>query len=199
LVLFNEIARIENRGLESIVLLAGKYAAKYNMGMADLIHYMSTHATVTCPLGPRVRTFIGRQVSRFSSGRDKQDANSCNQDATQAAPDSLLPNPFSDADTLINLFQDKTISPHDLTALVGAHSNSKQFSTSPKDFGEPQDSTPGVWDVSFYNETLQPSPKENTFRLASDVVISQDPRTSDYWQKFIGGQRHGMVIMRRPM
>jgi hypothetical protein len=51
----------------------------------------------------------------------------------------------SDADTLINLFNDKTISPHDLAALLGAHSTSKQFHQKPADAGLPQDTTPGVW------------------------------------------------------
>jgi hypothetical protein len=61
-VLFNEITRKENRGLELINVLAKRYQAKYKVGMADLIQYMANHATVTCPLGPRVRTFVGRKV-----------------------------------------------------------------------------------------------------------------------------------------
>lgn len=115
------------------------------------------------------------------------------QDATKAAPDGLLPSVSSDANTLFDLFRDKTISPHDLAALVGAHSTSQQFTTSPnliKDFGKPQDTTPGVWDVSFYNETIQPTPLPKTFRFASDSVIAKDPRTSDEWNSFIGDQKH---------
>jgi len=115
------------------------------------------------------------------------------KDATKAAPDGLLPSVSSDANTLFDLFHDKTISPHDLTALVGAHSTSQQFTTSPnfiKDFGKPQDTTPGIWDVSFYNETIQPSPLPKTFRFASDSVIAKDPRSSDEWNSFIGDQKH---------
>lgn len=79
-----------------------------------------------------------------------------------------------------------------MTALVGAHSTSKQFSTSTKitDFAKPQDSTPGVWDVSFYNETIQPKASPKVFRFASDVVLSKDSRTSDEWNAFIGDQNH---------
>jgi len=65
LVLFNEITRRENRGLEVVVALAKVLQAKYKnnkVTMADLIQYMANHAVVTCPLGPRVRTFVGRKV-----------------------------------------------------------------------------------------------------------------------------------------
>lgn len=67
LVLFGEITRKENRGLELIVLLAKALQLKYKVGMGDLIQYMANHATVTCPLGPRVRTFVGRKVCTFVS------------------------------------------------------------------------------------------------------------------------------------
>lgn len=80
-----------------------------------------------------------------------------------------------------------------MTALVGAHSTSKQFTTSTKlaDFGKPQDSTPGIWDVSFYNETIQPDAKKpRLFKFASDIVLSQDSRTGDEWNSFIGNQNH---------
>jgi len=65
LVLFNELTRRENRGLEVVVALAKVIYAKYKnnkITMADLIQYMANHAVVTCPLGPRVRTFVGRKV-----------------------------------------------------------------------------------------------------------------------------------------
>jgi hypothetical protein len=64
LVLFGEVTRGENRGLEDIVEIAQKYKKKYpSVGMADLVQYMAIHATVTCPLGPRIRMFVGRKVS----------------------------------------------------------------------------------------------------------------------------------------
>jgi hypothetical protein len=66
LVLFDEVGRGENRGLEKIVGIAremhGKYK-RFGVGMADLVQYMAVHATVTCPLGPRIRVFVGRKVS----------------------------------------------------------------------------------------------------------------------------------------
>jgi len=126
----------------------------------------------------------------FLLSRPRSNQLTWKQDATRAAPNNLLPSVSSDADTLIALFEDKTISPHDLTALVGAHSTSRQFATSLKNFAEPQDSTPGVWDVKFYNETVQPSEVKGTFRFASDAVLAADPRTGDEWKLFIGDQDH---------
>jgi hypothetical protein len=66
--LFGEISRPENEGLKDIDDLATfLWSPKspfgdFDLGMADLIQYMAIHATVSCPLGPRVRTFIGRKV-----------------------------------------------------------------------------------------------------------------------------------------
>ena len=71
--------------------------------MADLIQMGATVATVTCPLGPRIRSFVGRKDNPIPS------------------MDGLLPDVTASADSLIQLFEDKTIKPHGLAALVGAH------------------------------------------------------------------------------
>lgn len=78
-----------------------------------------------CPLGPRIRTFVGRK------------------DSSRANMDGLLPSVNDSADKLISLFQDKTISAHELTALLGAHTTSQQFNVDPSRAGAPQDGTPG--------------------------------------------------------
>jgi hypothetical protein len=57
-------------------------------------------ATVVCPEGPRVRSFIGRV------------------DSDAMPPDGLLPDVNAEADALIKLFEDKTIRAHGLVALV---------------------------------------------------------------------------------
>lgn len=59
----DEMARGENNGLQQIVEYAKKKQKKYGVGMGDLIQYMAKHAVVTCPLGPRIRTFVGRKVA----------------------------------------------------------------------------------------------------------------------------------------
>ena len=56
-----------------------------------------------------------------------------------------MPDVHAPADDLIALFEDKTITPHDLTALMGAHSTSKQSGVDPSKAGASQDTTPGVW------------------------------------------------------
>jgi len=88
LVLFNEISRGENKGLELIVVLAKQLMSKYkNSGvtMADLIQYAANHAVVTCPLGPRVRTFVGRKVysSESCSGSENLANEKCRTEQEQ--------------------------------------------------------------------------------------------------------------------
>ena len=169
-ILFDEQDRPENNGLQDIAQELKKRIDKYGVSAADMIQFAAIHATVTCPLGPRVRFFAGRK------------------DATQASPLGLLPSVHSDANTLFDLFNDKTIDPHQLVALVGAHSTSKQDFVDPSRAGAPQDTTPGVWDNRFYNETLQnPGPGE-VFKFPSDEVLSQDPRSSNRWAAFVRSQ-----------
>jgi hypothetical protein len=137
----DEIDRPENDGLQNTVALGQSLLAKYKgfgVGAADLVQFMATVATVTCPLGPRVVSFVGRPDNAQS-------------------PTNLLPSALSDSTTLINLFNDKDISPADLAALVGAHTTSVQNTVAPSLEGAPQDSTPGTWDVAFYTETPDPN------------------------------------------
>ncbi|KAF2107625.1 heme peroxidase, partial [Lophiotrema nucula] len=172
LALFFEDDKPENGGLFEVTELARDIYYRYDVGMADLIQYMATHATVSCPLGPRIRTYVGRE------------------DAVQPAPDGLLPSVHAPADDLIALFEDKTITPHMLTALLGAHSTSKQFGVDHAKHGAPQDSTPGVWDVEYYNQTLDSYESECVFKFESDVKLAKHPRMKDEWQGFIDDQDH---------
>lgn len=128
-------------------------------------------ATVVCPLGPRVRTYVGRK------------------DSARANANNLLPAVTASADSLIALFEAKTIRPHGLTALLGAHTTSQQRFVDPARANDPQDSTPGVWDVKFYGQTLgiEPTPPR-VFKFASDVVLSKHPRMRDEWLAFTTGQ-----------
>lgn len=170
-----EILRKENKGLEQIVSQMKVWSSTFGVGVADLIQFSAAVAVVTCPLGPRLRVFVGRK------------------DSSTPAPNGLLPGVTDSADSLINLFQDKTITPHMLTALLGAHTTSKQFFVDPSKAGAPQDGTPGVWDTLFYNQTLGlgPLPKQ-VYRFPSDIVLSTDSRTADEWKAFSikGGQSH---------
>lgn len=169
-----ELSRAENRGLQNIADITttwyNKYS-KYGVGMADLIQMGANVATVVCPLGPRVRSWVGRI------------------DSAKPAVNGLLPDVFAEADALIQLFEDKTISPHGLAALVGAHTTSQQAFVNTSRAGDPQDSSPGVWDVRFYNETTGTAPKR-VFKFPSDVKLSQHPSISQEWSKFTNDQSH---------
>ncbi|UZP35379.1 hypothetical protein NXS19_003195 [Fusarium pseudograminearum] len=70
IILANELTRGENKGLEQIgayyQTIYDKYHNSYGftqVTMADLIQMGSNIAAVTCPLGPRVRSFVGRKDS----------------------------------------------------------------------------------------------------------------------------------------
>jgi hypothetical protein len=174
IALAGESTRPENHGLENVIGKTIALQKAFGVGMGDLIQFQAQHAAVTCPLGPRIRFFVGRK------------------DSSKPAPDGLLPGVNQNADDLIALFNDKTISPHQLAALVGAHTTSEQFFVNSTVSGQPQDSTPGVWDTAFYGQTLQATAPKNVFRFKSDLVLSQDPRINDEWQAFAGtgGQSH---------
>ncbi|KID79397.1 Peroxidase [Metarhizium brunneum] len=142
----------------------------FGVSMADLIQMGANVATVVCPLGPRVRSFVGRK------------------DNANPSPDGLLPSPSDPADQLISLFANKTISANQLVALVGAHTTSQQFFVDTARAGDPQDSTPGVWDTNFYGETTDANSPKQVFKFQSDVSLSQDSRTKGAWTAFTGTQ-----------
>lgn len=172
-----EMQRSDNRGLEAIVAQTKKWHddyKKYGVGMADMVQFAATVATVVCPLGPRVRSFVGRK------------------DSSVPSPKGLLPPVDQSADFLIDLFRNKTIGPHGLTALIGAHTTSQQQFVDPSRAGDPQDSTPGVWDVLFYKETLDlvPVPKR-VFKFHSDVVLSQHPLIKQEFNQFASDLNNG--------
>jgi manganese peroxidase len=161
LISTEEITRSENNGLQEIIATYQVLWAKYKpfgVGAADLIQFGATVAAVVCPLGPRGRVFLGRK------------------DGDGSSPTGLLPDVNSDADTLIDLFADKTISASDLAALIGAHSTSEQDVVDPALAGAPQDSTPGVNDILFYSETIDPNAPAEVFKFPSDVALAADSR-----------------------
>lgn len=170
----DELTRGENRGLQNISAIMTGWYNKYKphgAGMADLIQMGANVAAVVCPLGPRTRSFVGRK------------------DSNRPAVHGLLPDVFAEADVLVDLFENKTIRAHGLTALVGAHTTSQQHFVNTSRAGDPQDSTPGIWDVTFYSETIGNAP-ERVFRFPSDVKLSNHPMMASEWREFASGQAH---------
>lgn len=112
---------------------------------------------------------------------------------------SLLPSVHADADSLIELFEDKTIKSNGLAALVGAHTSSQQQFVDASQAYAPQDSTPGVWDVLFYNQTIAPDgtiPKR-VFKFPSDVALAAHPQVADEWANFGANQTDWNVYFSR--
>nr|OQO31852.1 hypothetical protein B0A51_00858 [Rachicladosporium sp. CCFEE 5018] len=176
-----EITRPDNAGLGTYHnQLTQKYnqyqSAGYAVGAADLIQVAGALAVLACPGGRIGRVLVGRT------------------DTTQAAPDGLLPQAFgtgSDHDTIFALFADKGFSARDLAALLGAHSTSKaNFQTAnglPK--GIPQDTTPGAWDVQYYNQTYLPPADGSIGRFDSDINLSNKSTTvGRQFSSFVGAQ-----------
>jgi catalase (peroxidase I) len=137
-----EILQGENSGL-AVIRTAGRGIlntyAPFGVGAADLVQFMHNVATVVCPLGPRQITFVGRLDNNAVNPR-------------------LLPDTRASADSLIQLFAEKTMTVIDLISLIGAHTTATQSFVDPAKAGQPLDSTPGVWDVEFYKECLAGAP-----------------------------------------
>jgi hypothetical protein len=137
----------------------------YGVTMADMVQMSATVGTVVCPMGPRIRSYVGRK------------------DSSEPAPDGILPGPKATADEILSLFADKTISAAGIVALLGAHTTSQQqFDEARK--GDPQDSTPGVFDTRYYAETLDPNAPQRVYKLESDINLAKDPRTNAIWKSF---------------
>ena len=164
-----------NNGLQRIIRRMEVWTKIFDLddNIADAIQFCAIHATVTCPLGPRVRFFAGRKDSR------------------KAAPDGLLPKHTDSAQVLMDNFADKGFTPRELVALVGAHTTSRQRFADPANAGKFQDSTPGVWDTAFYGETLDTSTPRNVFKFQSDINLSQHPTTAPTWKFFVGPAGQG--------
>lgn len=168
LILAPETDRAENNGLQDISAKLLALATKRGVGVADLIQFAAAHAIVTCPGGPRITTYIGRK------------------DSSTPAPPDLLPDVHASGDSLFALFADKGFSAVDLAALLGAHSTSKQFHVDESQAGAAQDSTPGLWDVKYYAETL--NPPQGVFVLPSDRSLAAQAQVGKEFKGFVGNQ-----------
>jgi catalase (peroxidase I) len=101
LILAGELSRGENNGLQDISNYLQGLATQYKVGVADMIVFAGSHAVVTCPGGPKIKTYVGRK------------------DSTTPAPDGLLPDVNAPAADLFKLFVNKGFDAVDLAALLG--------------------------------------------------------------------------------
>lgn len=102
----------------------------------------------------------------------------------------MLPSPFSDAETIFQLFRDKGFGAEDLAALLGAHSVSKAVGLSgpPGNIpvGGAQDSTPGKWDVNYYAETTKNT--SNVFSFPSDRALAAHDKVGKEFRRMVGNK-----------
>ncbi|KAH7089834.1 heme peroxidase [Paraphoma chrysanthemicola] len=157
LILANECANPENRGLERLCGNLGNLANEKKVGMADLIQFAAAHAIKTCPGGPTVPVKVGR--------KDSSNANAL----------GVLPAHNMAGGDLVKLFASKGFSPIDLAALIGAHTTAKQRGVDPAKAGASLDSTVGKWDNKFYQETKS---GKAPFTLEADKNVAQNPITA---------------------
>ncbi|KAK7419070.1 hypothetical protein QQX98_003572 [Neonectria punicea] len=148
----DEISRTVNNGMEDIREVGLEILDRYqdfDISAGDLVQFMHNVAVVVCPLGPRMLTFVGRADNDESPG-------------------GLIPTDDLSVDRIIEIFANKTLGTRDLVALVGAHTVAEQSFRDTNRAGAAMDTTPGIWDITYYQEVLTDSPPSNVFRLDSD-------------------------------
>jgi hypothetical protein len=118
---------------------------------------------VTCPQGPVTPTFIGRK------------------DATSAAPQGQLVPPNAAGDAALASFQARGFTPEDLGALIGAHTAARQFTVDTTKAGAPQDSTPGIWDLLYYAQTILGIAP---FSFQADINLTKQKQVAPYMKRF---------------
>jgi hypothetical protein len=149
-----ELSRPENSPMTTTVNALANLANQMGVGVADMLAFagckyshchMQRHladlsrvakAVLICPGGPLVTTMVGRT------------------DATGPCPPNELPAPNVSASDALSHFSARGFNARDLTALIGAHTTSRQFVTVPAKAGAAQDTTPADWDILYYSQTI---------------------------------------------
>ncbi|EDU39540.1 versatile peroxidase VPL1-like [Pyrenophora tritici-repentis] len=164
LVLTDECGRAENMGLSKICTKIQGWATKYDVGVADMLQFAAAQGISACPLGPKVPILIGRK------------------DSSVAAPLHSVPGSRDPLDSILAAFSAKGFDGKDVVALMGTHSVAFQFFDDPSQAGKTLDSTPNVYDTTFYKET-----KDGTapYTLQSDKLLSNSSQTENAWNSFI--------------
>jgi hypothetical protein len=101
-----------------------------------MIQFAAATAISSCPLGPRVKALVGRK------------------DSSSAAPLHSVPGSRDPIKSILSAFAAKGFSSDDVVALMGTHSVAVQVADDPSQAGKSLDSTPSVYDTTFYQETI---------------------------------------------
>ncbi|OJT02974.1 Manganese peroxidase 3 [Trametes pubescens] len=175
-----------NLGLDEIINAQAPLIARHTLPTADFIQFAAAIGVSNCAGAPRLDVFIGRT------------------DATQAAPDRTVPQPFDTVNSIFARFADAgEFSPAQVVALLAAHTIATADHVDPTIPGTPLDTTPELFDTQFFVETLLrgtlfpgtsgnqgevTSPLSDELRLQSDSLLARDPRTACEWQSFVNNQ-----------
>ena len=161
LILTDECSRAENAGLSDICGKLLSWTQRYNTSAADMIQFAAATAISACPLGPRVQALVGRT------------------DNSEAAPLNSVPGSRDPISSILEKFAAKGFSGDDVVALMGTHSVAVQVNDDPAQAGKSLDSTPRVYDLKFYQETLDgtaPYSLESDKGLANNTEVSVSSR-----------------------
>ncbi|KAJ7021198.1 manganese peroxidase 1 precursor [Mycena alexandri] len=124
-------------------------------------------------------------------------------DATFAAPDGTVPEPFQSVDAILARMADAGFTPAELVALLASHSIAGADDVDPAASGLPFDSTPSVFDTQFFVETQLrgtsfpvtggnqgevESAIAGVLRLQSDSELARDSATACLWQANVNNQ-----------
>ncbi|KZV87824.1 manganese peroxidase 1 [Exidia glandulosa HHB12029] len=181
-----ELAFPANAGIDEIVDDLKPFADAHGVSYGDIIQFGSSVALSLCPGAPLVQTFVGRK------------------NATAAAPDGTVPDPFNPVGQILSRMADAGFSADEVIALLASHSIAAQDEIEPDIARSPFDSTPDQFDSQVFLEVLLKgnvlpsnlgpgqgevlSPMEGEFRLQSDEAFARDPRTACTWQSFVANQ-----------
>ncbi|KAI1788396.1 manganese peroxidase [Ganoderma leucocontextum] len=172
-------------GLDEIVNAQRPFIQRHNITTADFIMFAAAVGVANCPGAPQLDVFLGRA------------------DATQPAPDGLIPEPFDSADKILARMADAGFDPIETVWLLSSHTIAAADLVDPTIPGTPFDSTPELFDTQFFIETqllgtLFPgtagnageveSPLAGEMRLQSDFELARDSRTACEWQSFVNNQ-----------
>ncbi|KZV79442.1 manganese peroxidase 1 [Exidia glandulosa HHB12029] len=175
-----ELAFHANEGIDFIVDFLEPFAN--DVGMTFAIQFGAAVGLSLCPGAPKIPAFVGRP------------------NATRAAPDKTVPEPFDDPTTIFARMADAGFTPTELVHLLASHTIADQAGVDPEPsvLGAPFDSTPFSFDSQVFLETLlvgtmfpgsgpnpgeEQSPLPGEFRLLSDKVFARHNLTSCTWQE----------------
>lgn len=171
-----------NDGLDDVLDTVGPFLLKYAnvLSAGDFIQFAGALSLVNCAGAPRVKFSLGRPPPKAAS------------------PPNLVPEPFDPVTSILaRMNAAGGFSPQEVVALLSSHSVAGADTVDPNLQGVPFDSTPSVFDTTFFIETLLKgftlpgsagnqgeveSAVQGVLRLQSDDLIARDSRTACFWQ-----------------